>query len=89
MRNYIEYTYERCLKFKYYSDDKAKQLEETLREKNIDFVAYYDGLYILFKVRKPKGYTWNDMYAIINAIKPARYFFENTCIKDGQEYFVL
>lgn len=81
--------YERCLQFRFYNDDKARHLEEKLKAQDIDYVAYYDGLYILFKIRKPKGYTWNNIYAIINSIQSAKYSFVKTCIKDGQEYELI
>lgn len=84
----MEYKNARTLEFKYYNDEKAKELEKVLKANNIDFVSYYDGLYILFRVAK-SGKKWNDIYNIINSVKLAKYKFIQTCIHNGTEYEII
>ena len=79
---------ERCLEFRLYNNDKAKRLIEVLKEKKIDFVHYFDGLYELFRVRQ-SGYKWEDIYKIVNSVYAPKYKFIKTCIKDGQEYEII
>ena len=52
---------ERTLCFKYSSDDQdlyAKELVKELDKAEFNYVAYYDYNYWLFKIQKPKNWTW-------------------------------
>lgn len=88
MNNIMNLEYQRCLSFKYYDIDKAKELEKLLSNNNINYVAYYDGLYILFKVAK-SGKKWNDLMRLINSIKAPVYKYVQACIVNGEEYELL
>ena len=82
---------ERVLSFKYPFEflDKANLLEELLTKNNIEFIFYKsDGYYPHeFLVRK-SGKKWDDIYGMINSIKPAKYNFKKTHIEkiDGKLY---
>ena len=72
---------ERALTFKYpfeLSECKDK-LKETFTENNIEFICYEsDGYYPHEFVVRKSGRKWNDLYAIINSVKAAKYSFKNT-----------
>lgn len=72
---------ERALTFKYpfeYMGEKDK-LKQVLTENNIEYICYESSGYYSheFVVRK-SGMKWNDIYSIINSVKPAKYSFKNT-----------
>lgn len=79
---------ERVLEFKYYDTKKASELETLLRENKVDYVAYWEHLYMLFKVRKGNR-TWNELQKLINTVKAPKYKFTYTCIDKGQEYLLI
>lgn len=75
---------ERVLVFKYPFEflDKVKQLKEILKSHNIEFICYDSSGYYdhEFIVRK-SGRKWNDIYSIINSIRPAKYEFKKTYLE--------
>lgn len=75
----------KALEFKYYDGATAGKLEKLLDENGFDYVSYYDGLYILFRVKKSKG-TWEELKRLINSVKAPKYKYINTYIENGKEY---
>lgn len=80
---------ERVLTFKYPFEclDKVIHLKEVLKEHNIEFICHESNGYYSheFIVRK-SGKKWNDLYRIINSVKPVKYEFKKTYIDlvDGE-----
>lgn len=75
---------ERVLIFKYPFEflDKVKKLKETLKNHNIEFICYdSNGYYDYEFVVRKSGKKWNDIYAIINSIRPAKYEFKKTYLE--------
>ncbi len=74
---------EKVLTFKYsFEQTKIKdKLKAVLSENHIEFICYESNNYYPheFIVRK-SGRKWNDLYSIINSVKPAKYSFKNTVI---------
>lgn len=80
---------ERTLCFKYSSDDQdlyAKELVKELDKAEFNYVAYDDYNYWLFKIQKPKNWTWDEVMHLVNSIHSAKYWFTKTAIVDGVEY---
>ena len=75
---------EKVLIFKYPFEflDKVKQLKEVLKNSSIEFICYESSDYYPheFVIRK-SGKRWNDIYKIINSVRPAKYEFKKTCIE--------
>lgn len=75
---------ERVLIFKYPFEflEKVNLLKELLIKNNVEFICYESNGYYAheFVVRK-SGKRWNDIYKIINSIRPAKYEFKKTCIE--------
>lgn len=62
-------------------------MKEVLKNNNIDFICYESNGYYdhEFIVRK-SGKKWNDIYTIINSVRPTKYDFKKTDIElvDGE-----
>lgn len=77
----MDYLRERFLCFKYGSDEETKgfvnKLCDLLTENNIDFVCYWDDgeskYYPCEFVVRRCGKRWNDIMALINTVKAAKY----------------
>lgn len=78
----------RALEFRYYDEAKARELEKVLDENGFDYVSYYCGLYILFRVKKNKG-TWEELYQLINSVNAPKYKYINTYIENGKEHVFI
>lgn len=78
----------RCLEFRIQDNEKAKEIKEVLKQNNIDFVDYYEGLYTLFRVAKSNR-KWDYIMHLINSIKAPKYKYINTCIENGIEYEII
>jgi hypothetical protein len=78
----MEFIKERCMTFKYASEDKvekSKELANLFSTSNIDFVCYLETGYYYpcqFTVRRSNK-KWNDIMRLINSIKAAKYDFSN------------
>jgi hypothetical protein len=79
---------ERVLEFKYFNRENASKLETLLRGNKVDYVAYWEHLYMLFKVRKGDK-MWSELQRLINTIKAPKYSYTYTCIDKGQEYLLI
>lgn len=72
---------ERTLCFKYSSDDQdlyVKELADKLNEEKFNYVAYDNYDCCLFKIQKPKNWTWDEVMHLVNFVK--------TAVVDGVEY---
>ena len=78
----------RCLEFRISDNKKAYQIRDVLKNNNIDFVDYFEGLDTLFRVAKSDK-KWNEIMALINSIKAPKYRYINTCIEKGVEYEII
>lgn len=79
----------RTLQFKYSFDNRdqaAKELIQNLKDSGLNFVAYDNVNYWLFKIQKVKGWSWNDVMHLVNMVHPAKYIFVTAIINDGVEY---
>lgn len=69
---------ERTLTFNYPGtcQMQTRQLMELLETKKIQYKVYNNGndYPTTFVVRK-SGYTWNELYKLVNSVKAARYRF--------------
>lgn len=75
---------ERVLTFKYPFEflNEVIHLKEVLKEHNIEFICYESTGYYPheFVVRK-SGKKWNELYKIINSVRPTKYEFKKTYIE--------
>lgn len=81
---------QKTLCFKYSDenrDENAKELISMLKDHKFNYVAYNNVDYWLFRVQKPSGWTWNKVMAFVNSVRAAKYWYVNTIIMNGVEYF--
>lgn len=80
----MKYKTERALTFDYPFDcqREMENLKTVLTENNIEFICYESNGYYphRFVVRKSEK-KWNDIYHIINSVKPSMYRSINTNFK--------
>lgn len=82
---------ERILYFSYPFEmkDKVKKLKDVLHQNNIEFICHESSGYWNFEfVVRKSGKKWNDIYTIINSVKPAMYRFRNASIETRNGKFV-